>query len=538
MQATFLIVTWILGAAASDKVLPGAYYVGDSVVSEIDHKDGQNRVRRGDLGQVIGRGTVDHKYRIAVRFPDAPHVNILPDQVRRVTTVIQCTDKGRCYVKNGHVNRGGNTDSGYTKPRSDGTVHDGHARSWDSWQIVKYILAASVIASVALALRATVEPFFDRMEKKRDAEKKRKEKERDQKIAMRWVVEEDYCCGMCAEPLLDPVTMSCKHTVCKFCLQKWIATSQTHGSFACPVGACPHVRRVLPAVNEAIRDATEERFADRLQERREELAQERAEFEKVLCTQRLQEEIDASYVDKRAIDEDTVESLLENGASASVNSIKFSDDTLLKVVLNSLHLAEDDVYTCAKLLVDYGATGAAVGDLELDAFLPRWAASTKRDEWEALAHKAFGPLWESAIAKVIVGDFKVGDKVLVKSTMHLQDGSWLHAGSVGGVVGPGSTAERMLIAFNGARSVHMLPSEIETFSDERALALQEVAQEASRSAAAISHVHLAHSHNHAAQHIRAVAEQQFHGRLPDDMVRHFVNVFNMTEDAIRQIVPR
>lgn len=82
----------------------------------------------------------------------------------------------------------------------------------------------------------------------------------------------------------------------------------------------------------------------------------------------------------------------------------------------------------------------------------------------------------------------------------------------------------------------MLPLEIERFSDERTLALQKVAQEASRSSAASSHVYLAPSHNHAAQHIRAVAEHQFQGRLPDHMVTHFVNVFNMTEDAIRQIV--
>merc|ERR1740117_2535403 len=151
--------------------------------------------------------------------------------------------------------------------------------------------------------------------------------------------------------------MACKHTLCQFCLKKWVATSAAHGAFKCPIGgACPNVPRLVPSVNMQIRDVVEARFPDRLQERRQELSAEQSEFGKSLCTQRLQEELDASYVEKRAMDEDLLESLLKAGADVNVRSIKFSDDTLLKVVLNSKHLSAETVYECAELLMNYGAT--------------------------------------------------------------------------------------------------------------------------------------------------------------------------------------
>merc|ERR1712039_35854 len=114
--------------------------------------------------------------------------------------------------------------------------------------------------------------------------------------------------------------------------------------------------------------------------------------------------IDASYVDKCAIDVDKVENLLKEGATANVRSIKYTADSLLTVVLNSSHLADDNAYTCAELLVDYGAPGAIASDLDaqLDAFLRRYAASINRDKWHALGHKAFGSLWQPENGQLVV----------------------------------------------------------------------------------------------------------------------------------------
>jgi len=525
MRAVLVIVSGIL--AASQKVLPGLYYVGDFVVSKIDHKDTNVKVRRGDLGHVIGRADVDPTIRMAVKFPDAPHINILPEQIQRVDVVIQCTPKGRCYIKPGYAKpEGGNSGS---QRSSEWTVQSDKAASMAQfWQTAKYI--SMLLAALALGLRATVKPFFDRMEKERNAKKDREEKERSAKIAMQWVVEADYCCGVCEEPLLEPVTMACKHTLCQFCLKKWVATSAAHGAFKCPVGgACPNVPRLVPSVNKQVRDVVEARFPDRLQERRQELSAEQSEFGKSLCTQRLQEEIDASYVEKRAMDEDLLESLLEAGAEVNVRSIKFSDDTLLKVMLNSTHHSAETVFACAELLMNHGAT---LGEPEVDALLPWWATSKNRDAWEALGQQAWD-IWDSARTKEIMGDLNVGDKVLVKANAHLQDGSWLRAGDVGGIVGPGETADHILVALKGGkRRVNMLPTEIEVFSDERAHALQASAQEPPRSVHPFA-VHTSNSRVEVdAEHIRAFAES---GLLPEHLVTHFAIAFSITEDAVRRI---
>jgi len=82
--------------------------------------------------------------------------------------------------------------------------------------------------------------------------------------------------------------------------------------------------------------------------------------------------LDRAFSDKVEPDTEALSQCIERGADVNSNSITFTQDSLLLVVLNSKHLDADTVYAIAKLLI---VNGAVVGNAEKKAML----------SWEDLA---------------------------------------------------------------------------------------------------------------------------------------------------------
>ena len=98
---------------------------------------------------------------------------------------------------------------------------------------------------------------------------------------------EEYTCSVCTEVFLDPVTLACGHTACRFCVQKWVASHRQE--LSCPVGACPGMSPTVPAVNVRMRCAIEASLGHIVERRRTELRADEAEFRASFATERLSE---------------------------------------------------------------------------------------------------------------------------------------------------------------------------------------------------------------------------------------------------------
>jgi len=68
-------------------MLPGGYALGAKVVSLIHFSTSGLQLRKGDLGEVVGRADVDHKTRVKVDFPSMKGLDICADQLRPVAGV-------------------------------------------------------------------------------------------------------------------------------------------------------------------------------------------------------------------------------------------------------------------------------------------------------------------------------------------------------------------------------------------------------------------------------------------------------------------
>ena len=76
---------------------------------------------------------------------------------------------------------------------------------------------------------------------------------------------DSYCCVVCMEVLLDPVTLPCGHSLDKACLEQVIATTPLVRGRRAP--CCPTCRgrvpKPPPCVTVSIRDVVEERYLRR-----------------------------------------------------------------------------------------------------------------------------------------------------------------------------------------------------------------------------------------------------------------------------------
>ncbi|XP_065066495.1 bifunctional apoptosis regulator-like [Rhopilema esculentum] len=90
-------------------------------------------------------------------------------------------------------------------------------------------------------------------EKVQDNEEKHKEE----------ITEDDFTCSCCYEILLDPTTLACGHTFCRFCLANWLSTSRKTECLQC--------RRPFaefPKINFTLRNTLERLFPDEVAEKR------------------------------------------------------------------------------------------------------------------------------------------------------------------------------------------------------------------------------------------------------------------------------
>jgi hypothetical protein len=81
---------------------------------------------------------------------------------------------------------------------------------------------------------------------------------------------DDYCCVVCMEVLLDPVTLPCGHSLDKACLEQVIATAPLVRGRRAP--CCPTCRgkvpmKPSPCVSVTIRNIVEERFPEEVRPR-------------------------------------------------------------------------------------------------------------------------------------------------------------------------------------------------------------------------------------------------------------------------------
>jgi len=77
------------------------------------------------------------------------------------------------------------------------------------------------------------------------------------------LLEEDFICSCCFEILLEPTTLTCGHTFCRFCLANWWSTSKK--------AECLQCRRPFtefPSVNFTLRNTLAKLYPERIEEKR------------------------------------------------------------------------------------------------------------------------------------------------------------------------------------------------------------------------------------------------------------------------------
>ncbi|XP_073337975.1 E3 ubiquitin-protein ligase TRIM39-like [Pagrus major] len=92
-------------------------------------------------------------------------------------------------------------------------------------------------------------------------------------------VEEDLCCPVCHDVFREPVLLSCSHSFCKDCLQRWWTERQTR---ECPVCRTVSSRR-SPPVNLALKNLCEAFLLERGQRASEDLCSLHSEKLKLFC---------------------------------------------------------------------------------------------------------------------------------------------------------------------------------------------------------------------------------------------------------------
>merc|ERR1712224_610571 len=75
------VLKFLRAAEAGNLPAAGGYVMGDKVESDIDFDGKSGKVRKGDVGVVVGRCKQD-KDAICVDFPDLKGLGIYPSQIR------------------------------------------------------------------------------------------------------------------------------------------------------------------------------------------------------------------------------------------------------------------------------------------------------------------------------------------------------------------------------------------------------------------------------------------------------------------------
>ncbi|KAM9361877.1 nuclear factor 7, ovary-like [Symphorus nematophorus] len=92
-------------------------------------------------------------------------------------------------------------------------------------------------------------------------------------------LEEDLCCPVCSDIFRDPVVLSCSHSFCKDCLQRWWRQKQTQ---ECPV--CKAISsRAEPPLNRVLKNLCESFLQQRDQRSSEDLCSLHSEKLKLFC---------------------------------------------------------------------------------------------------------------------------------------------------------------------------------------------------------------------------------------------------------------
>ncbi|XP_030256251.1 nuclear factor 7, brain-like [Sparus aurata] len=91
--------------------------------------------------------------------------------------------------------------------------------------------------------------------------------------------EEDLCCPVCHDVFREPVILSCSHSFCKDCLQRWWTERQTR---ECPV-CKKRSSNDLPPVNLALKNLCETFLQERDQRASEDLCSRHSEKLKLFC---------------------------------------------------------------------------------------------------------------------------------------------------------------------------------------------------------------------------------------------------------------
>eukprot|EP00747_Dinoflagellata_sp_TGD_P025519 gnl/TRDRNA2_/TRDRNA2_131311_c0_seq2.p1 gnl/TRDRNA2_/TRDRNA2_131311_c0~~gnl/TRDRNA2_/TRDRNA2_131311_c0_seq2.p1 ORF type:complete len:468 (-),score=52.52 gnl/TRDRNA2_/TRDRNA2_131311_c0_seq2:299-1702(-) len=345
---------WVVCTATPIR-LTGGYEKGDLVVSKIRFSNEHGSIDVGDIGYVAGHATVDRNIRIMVHFPKSRSLNVALTEITREGIVFQCTEKGRCDI------------------RTKASLYNGIAQdSVDRvalWfrPLLNFLLGVLGVV-VLLTVGATVGVKLSRR-------------------LLDWTPSEEYVCGFCGGVLCDPVTLQqCGHSICQWCMQKWIASRTSFQEFRCPAGNCP-ASRELPPISYQLKAVVEERYPKLVAQQRRRFEQEQLEEAFGLATSTLCGLIEKAFKNKEGLNTVKVRELLEKGADFSSRGFHYSDDSILLILLNSSHLTSDIVLEAARLLVEAGAT---LGEDELRSLSTWWSSAEEPEPWQKLAQQQAG----------------------------------------------------------------------------------------------------------------------------------------------------
>jgi len=341
-------------ASAAPWTLPGNHFLGEPVVSTITWKNEHGHIEPGDVGHVVGRATVEPNFRIRVSFPSLKDVNI---QLREITTagiVFMCSQRGRCHIT---------SDSARRKARAVEVIH---SFDWFLLELVKPLLGLCVVLGML---------YFGAQIGKRLL--------RD----LAGHPSPEYECSFCMEVLIDPVYLPCGHTSCSHCLKEWWYTRPGRPAVlqTCPVGNCQIGLRSSPPVIVKLRGVIESRYPRQVAERRARLFARQNEDQPRFATYDLDHQLASVFSEKGVLDIQILKKYVQDGADVMAKSMRYSQDSLMLVLLNSKHLREQDVLEAMEIFTKGKNYNLAEHEEELRSLLWHWSVSQAQGRWVALS---------------------------------------------------------------------------------------------------------------------------------------------------------
>lgn len=304
LPAVTMLPGYAMGTLEKWKTLPGGYKGQDQVISLITEPS--LGIKLGDIGVVMGNSEVDRNVRLRCWFQHAPStINMHLNQIAKVGEKVGAYHTGDFVYSNlldcsgsiglldgqtlehgklGRVLKAGSSEGRLTCVFPDGMrgivdieetrikskqhyLHDKHTGMKASKDIKKEQREVQKdIVRQARSQRQAEGPFHAAMAE--ETLPSAVAEDHQENAIMTQEEDEEvhpaFCCNVCLDLLVNPVTLPCGHTVCKVCVENWRSVCGPIFKTPCCARVTPYEFKERPTMSADVMELYPRRIANKI----------------------------------------------------------------------------------------------------------------------------------------------------------------------------------------------------------------------------------------------------------------------------------